>query len=216
MSARDGSPLRMMLILSAIDLLSSALIAGLVLFVILVGGDAGRTQASSTQMGSALNLVTLVDQSGQTTLFKQSNELESTRPPTDLERAFFGNEGRTLRHRRYFVPADSRRLLVISGATRFEIRVQPATGESISIFVNCSLEGGRFELELTPLVLPACRSGEPTGKATLMPGRILLLPESIQLPNLPKRSNDVAGFARYVLAAQTEIPGAIPLWAVVP
>ena len=71
MTTGGGTALRMLLILSAIDLLSSALTAGVVLFVILVGGDAGQAGGSAQQGGAGLNFVEIIDSSGETQLFKQ-------------------------------------------------------------------------------------------------------------------------------------------------
>ena len=213
MTARGSSPLRMMLILSAIDLLSSALTAGLVLFVILVGGDTGTTQASTDPGGSALNIVTIVYHSGHPALYKQRKDHHFSQPPTGLQLQYFGGGTSSLHHRRYFVPVGTKRLLVTAASSPFEIVFQPVTGDSFSIFVNCSTDGGRFQLELSPLTLTPCPPGPPAG-APRLEKVTLLLPKEAGLAGLPKTAEHAPGHSRYSLDSPFTVPATVSIWGV--
>src|SRR5262245_52397877 len=107
--SNSSSNLRILLILSAIDLLCSALTAGLVLFVILVGGNAGNVEAATKgAAGNGLNEVVAVDVSGKVQLsgsVKISNQ-DSDKPimiPADANETNFFKNANVFR-RTYLVP----------------------------------------------------------------------------------------------------------------
>jgi hypothetical protein len=201
-----------LLILSAIDLLSSALTAGVVLFVILVGADAGQSGDDSLKGKSGFNFVEVTDRTGALLLDKGVALPPTKSKPTGLETFFFGGNLDVVR-RQYVVPADLKKISIVpsEGPFSFEFFVQPVVGSSFRLFIDCADSGKRLEILLRPLLaFPNCEKGSSVKNRSInVPaGSKLILPVATQLAGLPPPEFRSASIARYSLPNIFQLLGA--------
>ena len=215
--AGAGPGLRTLLILSAIDLLSSALTAGVVLFVILVGADAGQSGEDSQKGKVGFNLVELTDRAGTLLLDKGLSLEPSKAKPNDLEVGFFSGATEVVR-RQYVIPADVKRLAFKpgSGSLTFEFSVQPLVGSSFTLFVNCADPVAGFQIILRGAPeFPQCETGASAKDnfVNLPAGSKLILPAASRLNDLPDPEFQSSAFSRYRLQKAFRLPG-VAVWGV--
>jgi hypothetical protein len=214
MARRSEGSLRILLILSAIDLLSSAVTAGLVLFVVLVGGDAGASKGESASPGAAgLNQIEIVHASGQPALFKQGMPSLSPEAPDPYETAFFSGPAKLV-HRFYLVPSSLKRLVVTSINSGVELIVRPVSGDSVKLFVRCSNAQDYFELPLQPLTLQDCQAVDGATAVQIAAGSTLLLPLDKTVAGLPKEQARTGGFAKFKLSVGITLPSSQAIWGI--
>jgi hypothetical protein len=213
-----GPGLRTLLILSAIDLLSSALTAGVVLFVILVGADAGQSGDDSQKGKVGFNFVEVTDRAGTLALDK-GVALPPTRvKPNGLEVQFFDGAPEIV-HRQYIVPADVKKLLIrpSGAALNLELFVQPVVGPSFRLFFECANSASALEVSLRPtLIFPNCEKGAAANnrRINLPQGSKLILPATTRLNGLPPPEFESINFIRYKLPAVFALSG-VDMWGVI-
>lgn len=212
MAPNEGSTLRILLILSAIDLLSSALTAGLVLFVILVGGDVGNVQAlASPKGGNGLNEVVAVDASGQVELLGLAPS-NVTQTPSDLhEKAFFNSE--TTKRRFHLVPSGKSNLSVRS-TTPFELIVRPVIGPVRRLFFRCAPSDRPLDISIDPLSFPDC-VGPPQGATVQFPHVATLLVSSQNRSlTFPEKKSSSLSVRAFDVSGALPIPADLAVWGV--
>lgn len=212
-----GSGLRILLILSAIDLLSSALTAGVVLFVILVGADAGQSGDDSQKGKVGFNFVEVADRSGKLSVEKRVSLPPTKSRPTGVEALFFESAADIV-HRQYVIPADVKKLQISSSdrAFSFEFFVQPVVGLSFRLFIECADQPSPLEIGLRPtLTFPVCEKGSTTKtqRVSLPAGTKLILPATTRLDGLPAPEFESTGYARYTLPNAFSLSGT-GMWGV--
>ncbi|MGY3547353.1 hypothetical protein [Bradyrhizobium sp. USDA 4469] len=214
---KSSSVLRILLILSAIDLLCSALTAGLVLFVILVGGNAGSVEAAASPgaAGSGLNEILAVDSSGKVQLFgppeitKQARGNATPAPADSIENMFFKTP--TVFRRIYLVPSRYSRISVI-GTSTFELIVRPISGLPVHLFVQCADDGKALEFSLSPLSFPDCAVKVAANSVTLQkPSKILVSSKNNSL-NLSEQSSPSTFVRKYSIAGMFAMPTNLAIW----
>jgi hypothetical protein len=215
MTANSEGSLRILLILSAIDLLASAVTAGLVLFVVLVGADAGASKGdASTSGGTGLNQVELVHGSGEPELLKQGKPNSSNEDPDNYEAAFFGGS-KKLAHKFYLVPSSLKKLSITSVSSGVELIVRPVSGDSFRLFIRCLSGQDRIDVLIQPLTIPDCVAIDGAKAVQIPAGSALLLQPYQAIPDLPKEERRTAGFAKYRLAAGIAVPSNVMIWGIV-
>jgi hypothetical protein len=217
-ATRSSSNLRLLLILSAIDLLSSALTAGLVLFVILVGGNAGGAESATVgAAGNGLNEVLAVDLSGKVQLsgsVKISNQGSDTpvSSPADAnETSFF--KAATVSRRIYLVPTRYSKLSVQSDSP-FELIIRPIIGPAVHLFVRCSASRNPLELSITPLNLPECVKSDQTGPLTFSNVSNLVVASQNRSFKFPEEDSPSPFVRRFKIGGQLLIPLDLAVWGV--
>lgn len=217
--ASKGMPtLRILLILSAIDLLCSALTAGLVLFVILVGGNAGNMEAAaSAGAGSGLNEIITVDGRGTALLFgppeinKQANGQATSTPPDANEKPFFNAN---VFRRIYLVPSRYSRISVI-GSSSFEIVLRPIAGPAVHLFVRCAENDRALEFSIAPLSFPDCIARVQAGPIALPNVSTILVPaQNNAFSKLSEQSSSSPFVRRYKVGGSLSIPQDLAIWGI--
>jgi hypothetical protein len=205
--------LRILLILSAIDLLSSALTAGLVLFVILVGGDAGNVEASAAAgTGNGLNEVVAVDSEGEVKLVDQasSNEAPVPGPPDPNEKVFF-NTSSPVQHRFYLMPSRNARIS-LNAQKPFELIVRPVIGQTLYLFFRCAEAGSHLEFSIAPLSLPDCQVRSPATSIEFPYVSTLLVSSEIKSFGFPEERSSSELVQAYEVTGKLVIPEHLAVW----
>lgn len=218
MAAGSEGSLRVLLILSAIDLLSSAVTAGLVLFVVLVGADAGASKGDATaSSGTGMNQVEVVSLKGEAELFKIGKPSPSVVDADKYEMDFFEGSPKKLPRKFYLIPSSQKRLTVAQVKAPVELVVQPISGSAVRLFIRCLTGQDKIELSIEPLVLPECIA-MPGDEKTLQvsAGSTLFLPPNQAIPGLPKEERHTAGFAKYKLTGPLVVPKGVLIWGIIP
>jgi hypothetical protein len=206
----------MLLILSAIDLLSSALICGFLLFVTLVGADANNANATAETDGSGdgYTVLELLSVSDSVNLKNHVPDNENKGPAeSDIEKRFF--KAAEVSSKGYLIPNRFRSVTLADLGQEVSIRVYPSGQEPIELFLRCDPASGPILLILRPLTFPpSCQPGHATPPFTI-DAKVLFLPKDRELPGLlnPTQTSFRAT-NRFMLKESQELPGAVTLWGV--
>jgi len=212
-----GSGTSMLLILSAIDLLSSALICGFLLFVTLVGADTSeaRTNSDANGTGDGVTLIEIISRDGQAALKKRAPENTSVGPAEGaVEQSFFG--ATQLSNNGYLIPADIPSMTV-ENPGEMAIRVYSPGKEAIEIFFRCVPDAGPILMVLNPLTFPAACEHQAAGDANpkMSAGQTLYLRDGEAFPDLPKPENgDLRHGVRFKLDRDLHVPVGVSIWGV--
>lgn len=212
-----GSGTSLLLILSAIDLLSSALICGFLLFVTLVGADASNadTIADTDGSGDGIAVLELLSVSGNAKLKDHSANNASVAPvESDIEQRFFNAD--QVSNQGFLIPNSVRSVTLAGIDQNIGVRIYLPGKEPVELFLRCDPAGEPVLLILQPLTLPPlCRPGADSPQFSLVAGSTVLLPKDKVLPGFPNATpSPLRAANRFVLDKPEILPGDVTVWAV--
>ncbi|MBX5157666.1 hypothetical protein HJB89_11080 [Rhizobium sp. NZLR8] len=207
----------MLLILSAIDLLSSALICGFLLFVTLVGADTSNADTISDTDGSGdgIAVLELLSVSGNAKLKDHRTDNANVAPvESDIERRFFNAEH--VSNKGFLIPNSVKSVTLADIDQNVVLRIYLPGKEPVELFLRCDPAGEPVLLILQPLTLPSsCRPGADSPQFSLVAGSTVLLPKDKVLSGFPIATPTPFGAAnRFVLDKPEMLPADVTVWAV--